>query len=311
MTRALYSTFYPTDVTDLNRQPTLTNSSTITITIYSHLTSPPLKPESHKNPQKHLSSAMPPRIPTADDFAPLATTLPHTLHFPSPPESTTTILILFHGLGDSHASFSSFASGMNLPGVLAITVRGVSPLPFGVGPDDGQGQGWHWGDDVVVDQRTGRVGDDVGYEKAKGLVMDTLVKEVLLEKCGWEYSDIMLFGFGQGGSLALGLSSSLRTLPRISLPHSQTSIPPTFKGVVSVGGPLPYSMIPTVSSREKSKTKVCVVQLGEDKVDGVKREFDDVRVVNWKRPDLDMPKNREEMFPIMKFLADRLNSGWA
>src|SRR4051812_17311729 len=35
------------------------------------------------------SITMPPRIPTEEDFAPLKTTLPHTLHFPSPPESTT------------------------------------------------------------------------------------------------------------------------------------------------------------------------------------------------------------------------------
>lgn len=254
---------------------------------------------------------MPPRIPTAADFEPLSSHLPHTLHFPSPPESTTTILLLFHGLGDAHTPFSSFASGMNLPGVLAITIRGVSPLPLGAGGEDAKDGSWHWGDDVVVDQRSGEVDEDPGFERAKGVVMDKSVKEVLLEKCGWEYSDIMLFGFGQGGSLALGLASSLRTLPRISLPHSQTSISPTFKGVVSLGGPLPQSMVPTISSREKSKTKVCVVQLKEHKVDNVKREFDDVSVVNWQRSEVGMPRNREEMFPIMKFLADRLNSGWA
>lgn len=262
---------------------------------------------------------MPPRIPTAADFAPLDPVLPHKLHFPSPPESTTTILVVFHGLGDSHIPFSSFASGMNLPGVLAVTVRGVSPLPFGVGSDDpaaaggqaGAAGGWHWGDDLVVDERTGEVDDDPGYGRARALVMDKLIKEVLLDQCGWEYSDVMLFGYGQGGSLALGLASSLRKLPRISLPHTQTSMSPTFKGVVSLGGPLPQSMVPTISDREKSKSKVCVVQLPEGKVDNVRREFEDVRVVNWKRADVDMPRNREEMFPIMKFLADRLNSGWA
>lgn len=254
---------------------------------------------------------MAPRVPTASDFESLSSVLPHTLHFPSPPESTTAILIVFHGLGDSHKPFSAFASGMNLPGVLAITVRGVAPLPLAGLPDDSGNGFWHWGDDLLVDESTGEVEDDCGYEKARELIMEKCVKEVLLEGCGWEYSDIMMFGFGQGGSLALGLASSLRKLPRISLPHSQTSISPALKGVLSLGGALPQSMVPTISTREKSKTKACVVQLSENKVDNVKREFEDVQVIDWQRTELGMPMSQEEMRPIMKFFADRLNSGWA
>jgi len=251
---------------------------------------------------------MPPRIPTPDDFTTLTTTLSHTLHFPSPPESTTAILILLHGLGDTHAPFASFASAVNLPGVLAISVRGTARVPLlGVGQE-----GFHWGDDVLVDEDGGRLDFDPGFETSERLIMDRLVGEVLVGRCGWNVSDVMLFGFGQGGSLALGLASRLRVRPLPQSDETQQQQPGTkkFKGVVSVGGPLPTSMVPTVSTREKSKTEVLLVQMGGESVQAVKREFEHVKVVNWARREVAMPRNREEMFPIMKFFADRLNSGW-
>ncbi|KAF4989729.1 hypothetical protein FDECE_14611 [Fusarium decemcellulare] len=254
---------------------------------------------------------MPPRIPTEADFSPLLQTLPHTLHFPSPPESTTTFLILFHGLGDSDAPFASFARNLNLPGVLAISVRGTSVLPpalFG-----GERPGFHWGDDVTMDPSTGDLTEDPGFEKARKAVMERLIGEVLIDKCGWEMRDIIFFGFGQGGSLALGLASSLRQAARVTdITEGERQSPgnTNFKGAISIGGPLPQSMVPTVSSREKSRTNVLVCQLNEDAVDAVKREFEDVRDVQWKRREVAMPRDREEVLPLMQFFADRLRNAW-
>lgn len=158
--------------------------------------------------------------------------------------------------------------------------------------------------------------DDPGFEKARRLVMGELVHGVLVEKCGWETSDMMLFGFGQGGSLALGLASRLSAQPRVtevgetSAASHQSPATNSFKGVVSLGGPLPTSMVSTISSRQKGKTKICACQLDDDALDGVRREFDDVKVVQWKRREVAMPRDRDEMLPLMKFFADRLNSGW-
>jgi hypothetical protein len=146
-----------------------------------------------------------------------------------------------------------------------------------------------------------------------------LVEETLLGRCGWEMSDVMLFGFGQGGSLALGLASKLRGGERVvdvTENGSTAQNPPrkAFKGVVSIGGGLPPSMVPGPSGAaagEKSKTSVLVCQLlDEDKVDAMKREFEDVRVVKWRRNEVAMPRDREEVFPLMKFFADCLNKGW-
>ncbi|KAJ3519305.1 hypothetical protein NM208_g14178 [Fusarium decemcellulare] len=143
--------------------------------------------------------------------------------------------------------------------------------------------------------------------------MEKLIGEVLIDKCGWEMRDIIFFGFGQGGSLALGLASSLRQAARVTdITEGERQSPgnTNFKGAISIGGPLPQSMVPTVSSREKSRTNVLVCQLNEDAVDAVKREFEDVRVVQWKRREVAMPRDREEVLPLMQFFADRLRNAW-
>ncbi|KAL2128979.1 hypothetical protein VTI74DRAFT_8387 [Chaetomium olivicolor] len=279
---------------------------------------------------------MPPtRIPTPADFTSIysshpayhpsssasssSSSPPISLVFPSPAESTTSILLLFHGLGDSEAPFASFARNLSLPGVLSISVRGVSPLPALVA-GDGEGQGYHWGDDLGF-TAGGEIDPDPGFGKARTWVMEKLVGEVLVQKCGWEMGDIMLFGFGQGGTLALGLASMLRMGAKVEEVGSGTEgrglgDRKRFKGVVSVGGGLPASMVPSMSGLGKAKTPVLVCcgreseAVDEDAVDVLEREFEEVKVVRWKRSDDGMPRNREEVLPMMQFFAERLRNGW-
>ncbi|SPN98997.1 related to Phospholipase/Carboxylesterase superfamily [Cephalotrichum gorgonifer] len=246
---------------------------------------------------------MPPRIPTEEDLTSLP--LPLSVHFPSPPESTTAILVLLHGFGDSAASFINFARNMELPGVLTVAVRGTAPLPPSILPPGAdEDRHFHWGDDVQIDQSTGDIAADPGFEKAVSPIMDVLIKGCLVEKFGWEPEDVILFGFGQGGSLALGLASRFAN-PRV-VDVEGGAEGGKFKGVVSVGGPLPPSMVSTLSGRRKSKTKALIVQVrGADK-DYVEEEFESVKSVEWKREEVDTPRNREEMYPIMAFLGELL-----
>lgn len=263
------------------------------------------------------------RVPTSDDFASIPLTT--SLHFPSPPESTTAILILFHGLGDDHPSFQSFAASLNLPGVLAVSVRGTSPLPpalLGLTDEEAAAppRHFHWGDDLTLDQRTGDVDTDPGFEKAASAVLESLVAEVLVGRCGWRLDDILLFGYGQGGSLALGLASRVRMgnlgrrVAEVREEGGGDEFGTAFKGVVSVGGPLPMSMVPTVSAREKSKTPVLVccgnrsTAVDDDAAELLRKEFEHVKIVVWKRPDDGPPRDREEVLPMMEFFADRLRS---
>lgn len=164
-----------------------------------------------------------------------------------------------------------------------------------------------------MDPATGELDEDPGFEKASGLVMEKLVKETLVEKCGWEWGDVMFFGFGQGGSLALGIAAKLSAGERVTdvtQGSTKSKSARACKGALSIGGPLPHSMVSTISSRQKSSTSVLICQFQSEQVDAAKQEFADVRVVNWKRKDVGMPKDKDEIFPLMKFFADRLNSGW-
>ncbi|KZZ97485.1 Phospholipase/carboxylesterase/thioesterase [Moelleriella libera RCEF 2490] len=282
---------------------------------------------------------MPPRIPTHADFASLSsTTLPLALHFPVPPESTTTFLILFHGLGDSELPFAMFARNLHLPNTLAISVRGTSSIPPSMlhdlhqaplpsQPQQQQQQYYHWGDDLLLDQATGDLDPDPGFSRACALVTEKLVRGILVERCGWDTSDVLLFGFGQGAALALGL------------PLTEGL---TYKGVVAIGpdaGGVPASMrakkcgttTMTMTLRGKQQaqqgqgrledakdeeertndTPVLLVQ-GQSRQDenAVRESYGNVQVVRWKRSEVDMPRSKEEMIPIMKFFAERLKSGF-
>lgn len=261
------------------------------------------------------------RIPKAEDFKSLEPDLTVSLHFPSPPESTTAILILFHGLGDIDTPFAGFAQSINLPGVLGISVRGTSPLPpalLGLPLDSGPPRNFHWGDDLNLGS-SGGLDADPGYTKAADLVLNRLIRETLMDKCGWELSDILFFGYGQGGSLALGLASKIREGPQVEEVKEDKDGKPVetgraFKGVVSIGGDLPPSMIPSLSARSKSETPILICRgkscdtVDEDAVDVLKKEFSSVQDVKWNKADSTMPSSQEEVLPMMKFFADRLRT---
>ena len=262
---------------------------------------------------------MAPRVPTEADFAPLEKTLPHVLHFPDPPESTTAILLIFHGLGDHEVPFANFAKNIALPGVLAITIRGVEPLPAALlgdlAEEDAPPSHFHWGDDLKLDTATGELDPDPGFEKAADLILSKLIKEILFEKCGWEANDILLFGFGQGGSFALGLSSRLQKSSQVTEVADEQDIASTdnkqtFKGVITVGGPLPMTMVSSLSTRQKSKTSVLACQLDDADASVIRQEFNDVQVVKWKHNRMTMPADPEEILPIMTFFAARLSHGY-
>jgi predicted esterase len=275
----------------------------------------------------------PTRVPKAADFADLSPALQFQLHFPEVPETTTAILILFHGLGDSEAPFANFARSVALPGVLAIAVRGVAPLPPAMLGLTGAAAAaparhFHWGDDLAISPRTGDLDPDPGFARAADLVLGRLVRGVLVDRCGWDPRDMLLFGFGQGGSLALGLASRLRQgmdvaaaagaadarVVDVTDGEPDAAIGTEFKGVVSIGGPLPASMVPTISSRQKARTPVLICRgraselVDDEALEYVNKEFAVVKVVTWKKADDGMPGNREEFHPIMQFLAERLSN---
>ncbi|KAF1967251.1 alpha/beta-hydrolase [Bimuria novae-zelandiae CBS 107.79] len=233
-------------------------------------------------------ATMPGRLPTKADFPSSA-----TLTITSPPTSQqpTNVLILLHGLGDTHEAFTKLGTQLNLPDTACIAVRAPKPLPFGL-------DGFHWGDDMIFDQHTGEMDMDTGFKEATQVVLDKVIKEGLIAKCGYATRNIVLFGFAQGGMVALNVAASLDG---------------ELGGVVSIGGGLSLSApLRPIDKKGRTPVLVCKASSGSKVTDGalkrLKDAFEFVEVKEWKRNGDGMMRNRDEMLPIMQFLARRLRS---
>jgi predicted esterase len=231
---------------------------------------------------------MPPsRLPNPIDFSPdTAVIIPP----PSCARPPCNVVLFLHGLGDSAASFSAFPRALNLPESLCISLQGPTPLPFDLG-------GFHWGDDILFDQGTGTMDFDAGFNKATHMITRVL-REVLMESCGYSAGEIMLFGFGQGAMAALASAATLDV---------------ELGGIISVGGPLPGSV--TRSGTAKAKSPVIVLGGSSQSLVGkpavmekLKDTFENIQYCKWKKAGDTIPQNREEVLPIMQFFARRLRS---
>lgn len=113
------------------------------------------------------------------------------------------MLILLHGLGDGHDAFATLGRQMNLPETACVSVRGPKALL--------DLEGAHWGDDIIFDSTTGGLDADSGLKESTEL-LKILIKESLVDKCGYAHRDIAVFGFGQGGMVALSAARRFQTL---------------------------------------------------------------------------------------------------
>ena len=205
-------------------------------------------------------------------------------------QQPTNILILLHGLGDTNASFTKLGQQLNLPETACVAVQAPAPLPFDLG-------GFHWGDDMIFDQNTGEMDMDTGFKAAEKVVLEKVIREGLVGKCGYKPREIIIFGFGQGGMVGLQAAVELES--------------EELGGVVSVGGRLPASL----SLKEKKcRTPVLICRASrasavtDSAVSKLKDAFEFVEIKDWKKNGDGMPSNRDEMMPIMQFFARRLRS---
>jgi predicted esterase len=171
-------------------------------------------------------------------------------------------------------------------------VQAPAPLPFDLG-------GFHWGDDLIFDQNTGAMDVDTGFKNSTRLILEHIIRKGLVAKCGYQTREILIFGFAQGGMVALQTAAELDE--------------GELGGVISIGGTLSMS-VPLRALQNKSKTPVlvCKASKGSAVTDGavsrLKDAFSFVEVKEWKKNGDGMPSNREEMLPIMQLFARRLRS---
>ena len=228
-------------------------------------------------------------MPTLPKQADFSTSI--VLSIVPPPASsplTANVLILLHGLGDTSVSFTNLGKQLALPETTCISLQAPTPLPFDLG-------GFHWGDDITFDQASGQMDFDTGFTKAVKIIKQEVIEHGLLKKCGYTPREITLFGFGQGAMAALAVAASM---------------PEELGAVVSIGGPLPSSS----ASAKSVKTPVLVLGgssntlITRTNLDKLKAAFLSVEYQKWNRTGDGMPRNRDEMLPIMRFFARRLRS---
>ncbi|KAL4926081.1 Alpha/Beta hydrolase protein [Aspergillus undulatus] len=249
---------------------------------------------------------MPTRSPTKSDF-PSSLTLTITPPPSSNPQSTNrpppNILLLLHGLGDTHTPFTSLGVNLFLPETTVLTIQAPNPLPFDL-------PGYHWGDDINFDSRSGALDMDAGFEKCVKLLLDQVVRGVLVGKCGYTLREIMVLGFGQGGMGGLVLAHEL------SSSSSGTGTEGgELGGVISIGAPYSLSLAGKKKGEgKKSRTPILLLAgrdsevVTESAVKRTKDIFEFVEMHEYKRRGDTMPRNREEMLPIMRFFGRRLRS---
>jgi len=203
-------------------------------------------------------------------------------------------LILLHGLGDTNASFTKLGQQLNLPETACLAVQAPAPLPFDLG-------GFHWGDDLLFDPRTGEMDVDTGFSEAMRRVLEDVVRGGLMQRCGYQAREVLVFGFAQGGMVGLQLAAELGGAGE------------ELGGVISIGGVVP-SALPLKALERKSTTPVLVCRASrgsavtDSAVSKLQQVFASVEIKEWARRGDGMPSSREEMLPIMHFLARRLRS---
>lgn len=251
-----------------------------------------------------------PRLPIQSDFPSNL-----TLSIIPPPASTppTNILILLHGLGDTHQPFTRLAQNLNLRETACISLRGPNPIPpLFIGDD--AAPAFHWGDDVLVDENKGEIDMDAGFEVSRKVLMNIVIKEVLLEKCGFTRRNILFWGFGQGGMAILSCVGKefLDSLSSSSSTPNEASL--EYGGIISIGACLPPSFTFPAQNKSRNKTPILILsgsrslEVTKERLEKTRLIFGTVESVKWKKGEDSMPASREEILPIMEFFGRRLRS---
>ncbi|KAL4787808.1 Alpha/Beta hydrolase protein [Aspergillus varians] len=256
---------------------------------------------------------MPPtRPPTTSDFRSSLTftlTPPPPSPQPQPQSQSQTrtppnILLLLHGIGDTHTPFTNLGTSLALPETTILTIQAPNPLPFDL-------PGFHWGDDINFDSRTGALDMDAGFAKSTKLLVEDVIKTVLVEKCGYKMREIMVLGFGQGGMAGLIVAE------KIFGGLGNGAAGGELAGVISIGAAYPLSLAGKTKGGgqgKKNQTPVLVVSgrdsevVTESAVKRTKDVFEFVEVHEYRKRGDTMPRSREEMLPIMRFFGRRLRS---
>ncbi|QRW04146.1 Rho-GTPase-activating protein [Ceratobasidium sp. AG-Ba] len=189
------------------------------------------------------------------------------------------LLIFLHGLGDTLAPFARLAKQLQLPQTATLILQAPDLIPF---LEEGE-EMYQWYTSFT------QLGELIEHPNPlRGVqVVHRALEHLTSPTCGWPADRIHLFGFAQGGSVAL--ESALRR-------------PGGIKSVVSVGGGLVE--VPTRAG-PGAGTKVLYVGSSAGET-GLSKGFSSVRVERMGGTEVRMPKGKDEWGVIMRFWSEVL-----
>ncbi|CAK5278345.1 unnamed protein product [Mycena citricolor] len=200
---------------------------------------------------------------------------------PSDDGTDENLLILFHGLGDTHIPFSKLGKQFKLPQTAVLAIRAPDQVPF-LYEDAFE---WYTSFDPLGDLLP-RPNPTPALD-----LLDSIFQH-LTDDCTWPTNRIHLFGFAQGGGVAAeyGVRRHRETLGSIT----------------TVSGPL--LSFPTLTARSLTPVLVAYrpAAMPATELAPFRKAFD--RVVEHKmNAQGGMPASRNEWEPIMRFWSEVLS----
>ncbi|EPQ27079.1 uncharacterized protein PFL1_05363 [Pseudozyma flocculosa PF-1] len=159
----------------------------------------PIEPESKVKPPPTPSGFCAFASSRSSDVAPL---IPSVLSYsPAPSGTESNLLLLFHGLGDTARPFATLGQSLQktLPQTSILSVQASKRVPF---LDQGE-EAWMWWDTFDSFAEILTKPDPTATVAGIKLLLDYLSAPTDDGGCGWPTFALHLFGFGQGGSVAL------------------------------------------------------------------------------------------------------------
>ncbi|THH12603.1 hypothetical protein EW146_g7545 [Bondarzewia mesenterica] len=212
---------------------------------------------------------------------------------PSPDGTDENLLIFLHGLGDTHVPFSSLARSLNLPQTATLSLRAPEQIPYLY--EDA----YQWYPSFTP------LGElDPHPNPTPALTLLSKILSHLTRDCHWPMHRIHMFGFAQGGSVAVEFTLKLW---RDSVPSSPpNNLDGTLGSVVSISGPL--LSYPTLTSLSPTPLLYFHRTLPSTSFDiaAFRKGFAVVSEVKIPGQGDAMPKSRTEWEPIMRFWSERL-----
>jgi len=225
------------------------------------------------------------------------------VYTPSDDGTDENLLILLHGLGDTHDPFAKLGKSLKLPQTATLALRGTQQLPW----LDEPAFEWYTSFDLL--------GEPVPPQKVDPRPAFDLLEGVLAyltsEECGsWPNEKIHFFGFAQGGSVALQVALKMW---KDALAAKQE--PRRLGSIVSVNGPLfshptalstPCTMSVLIAYRPSPSSSTDPMSVTQSAVSSIRKVFPNTSESKMG-PRGGMPSSKEEWEPIMRFWSGNLS----